>query len=546
MTGSAASVLGGFGLFLLGMVVLTDGLRGVTGETLQRALARFTRSPVSGALTGATTTAIVQSSSATTVAAVGFVGAGLLSFPQALGIVFGANVGTTVTGWLVALVGFKLELGTALLPLVLPGVLMRLFGRGRTAAAGYALCGFGLIFFGISLLRGGMAGLEGTITPETLPSGGLLARLALVGIGVAITLVTQSSSAGVAVALTAVDAGTIDLAQAAAMVIGMDVGTTATAAAATIGGSVSARRTGYAHVLYNLMTGFGAFLLVGPYVSIWTDWAGGSGSENAELALVGFHTLFNTLGLMVLLPFAHAFASLMVRLVPEKGPLLTSRLDDTLLDEPSAAIGGVAATVRDLADHALAAIAASLTQRLSRTEMTDRLAPIVEGVTALRSYLDRMRIPTEAGRTVLRHLSGLHALDHVERLLDRCEELDRAQVARSVAELATPCAELRDSVHRARTALADREIESATALPRSVWRDIDELGETYRRGVMKQVGEGALTFEQGIDRLEALRWLRRVAYHTWRIVHHVRRAHFEADLEEPEEAPPATEATLPE
>ncbi|MFW2386772.1 MAG: Na/Pi symporter, partial [Polyangiales bacterium] len=115
MIGSVLLCLGGLGLFLLGMVVLTDGLRALAGSALRRMLSRFTRSPLSGAMTGAATTAVVQSSSATTVATVGFVGAGLLTFPQALGIVLGANVGTTITGWLVALLGFKLELGTAAL-----------------------------------------------------------------------------------------------------------------------------------------------------------------------------------------------------------------------------------------------------------------------------------------------------------------------------------------------------------------------------------------------------------------------------------------------
>ena len=115
---------GGLGLFLVGVILMTDGLRAVAGELMRRALTRFTHSPASGALSGAVSTAILQSSSATTVAAVGFVGAGLLSYPQALGIIFGANLGTTITGWMVALLGFKLDLATLLLPVVLLGALL--------------------------------------------------------------------------------------------------------------------------------------------------------------------------------------------------------------------------------------------------------------------------------------------------------------------------------------------------------------------------------------------------------------------------------------
>ena len=142
-------VLGGLGLFLLGMIIMTEGLRELAGDMIRSALMRFTSSPVTGAATGAISTAILQSSSATTVAAVGFVGAGLMTFDSSLGIIFGANIGTTITGWLVALFGFKLKLGTIMLPLILAGAILRLFAAGRLSSTGYALAGFGLIFVGI-------------------------------------------------------------------------------------------------------------------------------------------------------------------------------------------------------------------------------------------------------------------------------------------------------------------------------------------------------------------------------------------------------------
>ena len=127
MTTGILNTLGGLGVFLLGMVVMTDGLKAIAGGALRHALAQFTKSPTSGAITGAIGTAIIQSSSATTVAAVGFVGAGLITFSQSLGIIFGANIGTTITGWLVAIVGFKIEIDSIALPFVLVGVLLRLF-----------------------------------------------------------------------------------------------------------------------------------------------------------------------------------------------------------------------------------------------------------------------------------------------------------------------------------------------------------------------------------------------------------------------------------
>ena len=141
-------VVGGIGLFLLGMVVMTEGLRELAGNAPQRLLARFTKTPLRGAAAGALAIAVVQSSSATTVTAVGFVGAGFLTFPQGIGIVVGANIGTTATGWLVAILGFKLKLGLIVLPLVLLGVLIRLFRRTRLRHFGWALAGFSLLFIG--------------------------------------------------------------------------------------------------------------------------------------------------------------------------------------------------------------------------------------------------------------------------------------------------------------------------------------------------------------------------------------------------------------
>lgn len=226
-------------------------------------LGSFTSTPVTGALTGAATTAVVQSSSATTVAAVGFVASGLLTFPQALGIIFGANLGTTLTGWLVAILGFKLDLGQIALPFVFLGAAMKLAFSGRVALVGQAIAGFYLIFIGIEHMKDGLDAFSGIVTPTDFPPDTILGRLQLILIGILITLVTQSSSAGVATALAALGAGAINFPQAAALVIGMDVGTTFTAVLATLGGGTMARRTGYAHVIYNVLTGFMAFLLLG-------------------------------------------------------------------------------------------------------------------------------------------------------------------------------------------------------------------------------------------------------------------------------------------
>jgi phosphate:Na+ symporter len=396
--GSVLLCLGGLGLFLLGMVVLTDGLRALAGRALRRVLSRFTRSPVSGAMTGALTTAVVQSSSATTVATVGFVGAGLLTFPQALGIVLGANVGTTVTGWLVALLGFKLELGLAALPIVLVGVLIRLLTEGRASAVGFALAGFGLIFVGISLLQEGMGGFVGIITPESFPGDTWTGRLLLVMFGIAFTLVTQSSSAGVAMALAAVNASAMTVQQAAATVIGMDIGTTATAVLATIGGSVHAKRTGYAHAMYNLFAGTAAFLILVPFMHALERFAPRLLASEPELVLVGFHTFFNLLGVSIALPFAPKLAGLLVRLAPLKVIPFARRLDHSLLDAPAAALDALGTTLADLTATTFEMILQLLSTTRARG-VEARVGQIRQALSETRTYVESIRSSPDEGWT---------------------------------------------------------------------------------------------------------------------------------------------------
>src|SRR5215468_8673352 len=164
------SVLGGVGLFLLGMSVMTAGLKALAGSGLRAALSKAAATPLSGAFWGALVTLIIQSSSATTMTTIGLVSAGLLTFSQGLGLVFGANVGTTGTGWLIALIGVRVSLTAAALPMIFIGALVKVLGRGRVSAAGAALAGFALVLFGLTTLQQGMGGLAERLHPADLPA----------------------------------------------------------------------------------------------------------------------------------------------------------------------------------------------------------------------------------------------------------------------------------------------------------------------------------------------------------------------------------------
>lgn len=511
--------IGGVGLFLLGMLILTDGLKDLAGNALRRALARFTTNPVSGAATGAVTTAIIQSSSATTVTAIGFVGAGLMTFPQALGVIFGANIGTTMTGWLVAVIGFKLKLGVAVLPLVLLGVLMKMFGRGRLKPLGWAIAGFSLLFIGIDAMQSGMAVFEGRVTPTDFPDDSLIGRLQLVLIGIAITLVTQSSSAGIATAMVALAAGTISFPQAAAMVIGMDVGTTFTAFLATIGGSTAMRQTGYAHIVYNVMTGVMAFILLGFYTDAMQGVIDSGG--DAQVALVGFHSLFNVLGVILILPLTGRFATFITRLVPERGFSLTEKLDDRLLQDPPAAVDAAAATARAIAAELFHILADLLDPHLKDDAEQERLVTLHRALDDTRTYLNRIK--TEPDQTIVhpRHLAMVHAIDHLARLHARCRNSNPLKVRRADKRLQRLAQILERAVRERTGEPLTREAEDWLDRVRMLLR---RQRRSYRERLIRDASTGRIDPEQVGDRLDSVRWLHRSTYHVWRATHHLRLA----------------------
>ena len=512
---------GGLGLFLLGMLIMTDGLRTLAGDALRHMLMRFTRTPLSGAMTGAVTTAVLQSSSATTVAAVGFVGAGLLAYPAALGIIFGANIGTTITGWLVALLGFKLKVGTLMLPVILAGTLLRLFSTGHRAALGLSLAGFGLIFVGIEFMQTGMSGFNDLISPERLPGDTLGGRLLLVLLGMLATVITQSSSAGVATTLTLLYGGMVSFQQAAALVIGMDIGTTFTALLATIGGTTAARRTGLSHVLYNFLTAVLALLLIDVYVVTWESLAPGLLVAQGEIALVAFHTLFNTLGVIAILPFTGLFARLMMSVIPDRQPAWTRHLEPALLEQPPLALGAAYAAITDL----LRTLITHVHQILQQAPGTADLAQLSQALDETQAYLDHIHVESHQQVRHERLLSLLHALDHLQRLHERCEEdEDRAMVAGKAPRLAGVHTLLLAETDSLRRDLAGNNWRHAWQHAEKTEHTILAQRQSLRTRIVSDTALDQLTIPESTERLQALRWMVRVSHHLARITHHLDRA----------------------
>ena len=301
---------GGLGLFMLAVNMITDGLKLAAGHALRGILGKWTRSPGHGIVTGMSITAIVQSSSAVTVATIGFVNAGLITMYQALGVVYGANIGTTMTGWLVAIVGFKINVEIFAQPMIGIGMLVRLTGGdSRRSPLGLALAGFGLFFIGIDVLKDAFEGLAAAIDLQMFTLDGVLGVLLFMVIGFLMTVLTQSSSAAIAITLTAATGGIVGLYAAAAMVIGANVGTTSTAALAVIGATPNAKRVAAAHVVFNVATGAVALLMLPLLFLVVRNTGKLLGLEDIPaVTLALFHTLFNILGVLLIWPVSNRLA----------------------------------------------------------------------------------------------------------------------------------------------------------------------------------------------------------------------------------------------
>lgn len=510
-----SATLGGLGLFLLGLVLLSDGLKAVAGTALRAALARFTDRPWRALLTGLALTAAVQSSTATTVMTIGFVNAGLMTFGQAVGVIFGANIGSTSTGWIVSVIGLKVSLGKAALPVVAVGALLRLVLRGRGAALGLALAGFGLMFLGLDTLQAGMKDLSASLDPTVLPTGHTLGgRAVLVVCGVLMVLILQSSGVTVAATITALHLHTIDLTQATALVVGQNVGTTATALFAAIGGPAAVKRTAVAHFLFNAFTAVVVFCLLAPFTTAVQAVVGWWGPADDATTLAAFHSAFSVLGVLLLFPVIHRFSGLIERLLPERGPLLGRSLGRGVADEPTLALEATRRTLAEIAAHLLGV----MRRRLDGVAAEDVEADLDAARRAFdetRRFIARIGANEETAAEHAVHVSVLQGLDQLERLARACAE-PRSRTTTVGDDV--PVAMVRRLVAAVTAAIepleGGRAAEALTTLEGASLENA-EARRSHEPALLGRTAAGRLSPDRALEELEGTRWVDRLGFHAW-------------------------------
>lgn len=347
-------VLGGLGIFLLGMKYMSEGLQAVSGERLRKIIAAVTDNRFTAVLVGLSVTCLVQSSSITTVMVVGLVNSAMMTLTQAIGVIFGANIGTTITGWVLTL-----DIGKHGLPILGISAFLFLFSKNeRVRYTGMALMGIGMIFFGLQLMSNGFKPLR-TVPKfvewfHAFEADTYLGVLKCAAVGCILTMIVQSSSATLGITMGLASTGMIHFHTAAALVLGENIGTTITAFLASLGANTTAKRAAYSHIIFNVLGVLWITAIALPFYfpliarlsggnpDLMVPLASGEASyPHIKAAIAAVHTGFNVTNTILFLPFVGLLAKLATKLVPEKGtpevPRLTY-LDVRMLDTPALSV----------------------------------------------------------------------------------------------------------------------------------------------------------------------------------------------------------------
>jgi phosphate:Na+ symporter len=305
--------LAGLGIFIFGMLLLEDAVKALSGRAFKRIIWLYTKGRLRAVGSGTFVTAVLQSSTAVSLMVLAFVGAGIMSMENGIGVIMGSNIGTTMTAWIVATLGFKIQISVFALPLIGIGGIGLIFFKSSSKPFHVCrfLLGFGFLFLGLDYMKSGVESLTQNFDMSQVQDYGLWFYLV---IGIALTAITQSSSASIAIVLTALNSEIITFKMGAAMIIGANIGTTTTVVFGSLGGTQSKKRVGISHLIFNAVTGVAAFL--GIHAMVWFTQLFFDISRNSVMALAFFHTLFNVVGVIIFFPFIGLLARTLVKIYP--------------------------------------------------------------------------------------------------------------------------------------------------------------------------------------------------------------------------------------
>ena len=523
---------GGLGLFLFGMKMMGDELERAAGNSLRHLLEVLTRNRLLGLLVGMLFTMLVQSSSATTVMVVGFVNAGLMDLYQAAGVIFGANIGTTITAQLIA---FKLsDVAPAIL---LVGVVMYSFSKkSLVRQIGGVIAGFGILFVGLDLMSDSMSKLRDM--PEVAEFLAAFGRVPILGVlaGLLITVVIQSSSASVGILQVLAAQGLIGLDAAIFIVMGQNIGTTVTAMLASLGGNKVARRTAILHLMFNIFSTILFFILV--CVLPVTDWIAATAPDDPMRQVANAHMVFNIFGVVVFFPFINKLVRLTEIIVPGEDTNGTSLrlqfLNDSILSTPPAALAQAIKEIHRMQGLANQNIQVAI-DLFVKGKADDSSCTDLEDREALINYLNHeiTKYLVLINQTELSDHEGLlvgelfHVVNDIERIGDHAENIMELAQARErdkvvisdagLLEINEMYAPVRELLETALSSFDSRDANRATRAY-ALEQRVDEMDELLRQRHIDRLNKNLCTPESGMLFTDVATNLERVADHAINII----------------------------
>lgn len=542
-------LVGGLGLFLFGMKIMSEGLQKIAGDRMRKILSALTNNRIIGTLVGLTVTAIIQSSSATTVMVVGFVNAGLMSLVQSIGVILGANIGTTITAQLIA---FKIT--KYALPAIGLGAGLKLFSRSRKwVYIGEVLLGFGLLFFGLQIMEQAFNPLKSS--QEFREIFVLVGDMPLLGvlIGTILTIIVQSSSATMGITIALASAGLISFEASVALVLGENIGTTITANLAAIGTNLAARRTAFAHFLFNFIGVAYMILLLPFFLSFVNSITPGDADfviqaqQQAQTlgAAVGdkpfiarhianTHSLFNIINTIIFLPLVGILAkltTLIIRGRDEEMEFHLKYIDNRVLNTPPIALGQAKAETRRMGQIALEMLDETLLflkdgneKRIAVLEKKEEIVDLLQKeITDFLVALSQKSITQDTSKQLA---SMMHMVNDLERVGDHCENLWRLGQKKGAqkiifsdvgeAEL-VQIGESTKSLLEFVVAGQAREDKTIMEKARHMEDNIDYLEESMRNNHIARLNTGECAVLPGLTFIDMLHNFEKIGDHTFNV-----------------------------
>lgn len=480
--------LGGLGIFLFGIKYMGDGLEKAAGHRLRAIIDRLTTNPLMGVVAGILTTVILQTSSGTTVLVVGFVNAGLMSLRQAIGVIMGANIGTTTTGFII---GFKVE--EFALPIIALGAIMLFFIKNEQMRhIGQIVFGFGMLFYGLKTMGTGLNPLKDLeVFRDLMLTLGQHPLLGVV-VGTVFTVIVQSSSATIGILQQLADAGGVDLRTSLPILFGDNIGTTVTAIIAAIGTSLAARRAAFTHVIFNLI-GTVIFMLALPLVTQVVHWLGVVTNVDVRMQIAYAHGIFNFSNTLIQLPFIGVLAFIVTKVIRGEEEVIeygAKNLDARLLNNPSVAMGQAAKELDRmglLAYQALNNATDYFFEGKTRdSELVMQREQVINDLEKkIADYLTQISVSTLSPSESERHTGMMQTINDIERVGDH----------------ATNIVELGSSKKRHKVVFSDEafaELQEMFQLTSQTFKDALDALQTYNEPLAKTV----IANEEKIDKME--------------------------------------------